>query len=135
MPLTSSGAAHSACSRRGTATPRTERRGVWRAAGGLGDQRLGGAVLDVIGLPIAGVILSVALLGLAVAWWRTDIYGLLLGHYGRSLVGVLFDVSFLYLQKFVIKAVCIWCVTYEGSLLLRFLIAFAVWYRQPRPQS
>lgn len=86
-------------------------------------------------VPVAvfGVLLSIALLGLALAWWRTDIYGLLLAHYGLSLVGVLFDGWFLYLQVFVIEAVCIWCVTYEVSLLLRFLIAFAVWYRQPRP--
>jgi len=50
---------------------------------------------------------------LAIAWWKTDVYGLLLGHYGLSLVGVIFDGYFLYLQVFVIKAVCIWCVTYE----------------------
>ena len=89
------------------------------------------------GVPVAffGVVLSVALLGLALAWWKTDIYGLLLAHYGLSLVGVLFDGYFLYLQVFVIQAVCVWCVMYEVSLLLRFLIAFAVWYRQPKPGS
>ena len=86
-------------------------------------------------IPVAvfGVLLSVALLGLALAWWKTDIYGLLLAHYGLSLVGVIFDGYFLYLQLFVIKAVCIWCVTYEVSLLLRFLIALVVYYRQPKP--
>lgn len=88
------------------------------------------------GIPVAlfGVVLSLLLLSLAVAWWKTDIYGLLLGHYGLSLVGVMFDGYFLFLQVFVIKAVCIWCLTYEFSLLLRFLIAFVVWYRQPRPE-
>jgi uncharacterized membrane protein len=87
------------------------------------------------GVPVAvfGVLLSVVLLGLALAWWKTDIYGLLLGHYGLSLVGVVFDGYFLFLQVFVIKAVCIWCVTYEVSLLLRFVIAAVVWYRQPKP--
>jgi uncharacterized membrane protein len=86
-------------------------------------------------IPVAvfGVLLSVVLLTLAVAWWRTDIYGLLLAHYGLSLVGVVFDGYFLYLQVFVIQAVCIWCVTYEVSLLLRFLLALYVWQRQPRP--
>ena len=89
------------------------------------------------GIPVAvfGVVLSVALLGLALAWWKTDIYGLLLGHYGLSLVGVIFDGYFLYLQVFVIQAVCVWCVTYEVSLLARFLIAFVVWWRQPRPDA
>jgi uncharacterized membrane protein len=92
---------------------------------------------NFFGIPVAvfGVVLSVALLGLAVAWWKTDIYGLLLAHYGLSLIGVMFDGWFLYLQVFVIKAVCIWCVTYEVSLLLRFLIALLVWYRQPKPEA
>ena len=89
------------------------------------------------GVPVAifGVILSLALLALALGWWRSDVYGLLLAHYGLSLVGVIFDGYFLYLQVFVIQAVCVWCVTYEVSLLLRFLIALMVWYRQPRPVS
>jgi uncharacterized membrane protein len=87
------------------------------------------------GIPVAafGVVLSLALLALALAWWKTDIYGLLLGHYALSLLGVIFDGYFLFLQVFVIKAVCIWCLSYEITLLLRFLIAFIVWYRQPRP--
>ena len=87
------------------------------------------------GVPVAvfGVVLSVVLLVLAIAWWKTDIYGLLLAHYALSLVGVVFDGYFLYLQVFVIQAVCIWCVTYEVTLLLRFLVALIVWYRQPKP--
>jgi uncharacterized membrane protein len=91
---------------------------------------------NFVGIPVAvfGVFLSITLLTLAVAWWRTDIYGLLLGHYGLSLVGVMFDGYFLYLQMFVIKAVCIWCLTYEISLLLRFLIALVVYVRQPKPE-
>lgn len=88
------------------------------------------------GIPVAlfGVMLSVVLLTLALAWWRTNIYGLLLAHYALSMVGVIFDGYFLYLQVFVIQAVCIWCVTYEISLLLRFVVAFVVWYRQPKPE-
>ncbi|HEY6058687.1 MAG TPA: vitamin K epoxide reductase family protein [Candidatus Limnocylindrales bacterium] len=91
----------------------------------------------VAGVPVAlfGVVLSLALLSLALAWWKTDIYGLLLGHYGLSLIGVMFDGYFLFLQVFVIKAVCVWCVTYEISLLLRFLIALFVYMRQPKPGS
>jgi uncharacterized membrane protein len=91
---------------------------------------------NFLGVPVAvfGVGLSVVLLALALAWWRTDIYGLLLGHYALSLVGVFFDGWFLYLQVFVIQAVCIWCLTYEVSLLLRFLIALLVYVRQPKPE-
>jgi uncharacterized membrane protein len=83
------------------------------------------------GVPVAvfGVALSLVLLALAVAWWRSNLYGLLLAHYALSLVGVVFDAYFLYLQVFVIEAVCIWCVTYEMSLLLRFAIAALVYFR------
>ena len=87
------------------------------------------------GVPVAvfGVGLSLILLTCALAWWRTDAYGLLLAHYGLSLAGVLFEAYFLYLQVFVIGAVCVWCASYGLSLILRFVIAFAVWLRQPPP--
>ncbi|MEX1169691.1 MAG: vitamin K epoxide reductase family protein [Chloroflexota bacterium] len=88
------------------------------------------------GVPVAvyGVGLSLLLLTLAVAWWKTDLYGLLLAHYGLSLAGVIFEAYFLYLQVFVIHAVCIWCTTYGLSLILRFVVAFVVWLRQPPPE-
>ncbi|MDO8483909.1 MAG: vitamin K epoxide reductase family protein [Candidatus Limnocylindrales bacterium] len=87
------------------------------------------------GVPVAvfGVGLSLILLTFAVAWWKTDLYGLLLAHYGLSLAGVIFEVYFLYLQVFVIHAVCIWCTSYGLSLILRFVVALIVWLRQPPP--
>jgi uncharacterized membrane protein len=83
------------------------------------------------GIPVAvfGVGLSLLLLSLAIAWWRTDLYVLLLAHYGLSLAGVLFELYFMYLQVVVIGAVCIWCTSYGLSLILRFVIALAVWIR------
>lgn len=91
----------------------------------------------IAGIPVAvyGVGLSVMLLSLALAWWRTDVYALLLAHYGLSLVGVLFEVYFLYLQIFVIGAVCVWCTSYGLSLIARFVIALIVWLRQPTPEG
>lgn len=89
------------------------------------------------GIPVAvfGVGLSLLLLGLAVAWWRTNLYVLLLAHYGLSLAGVLFEAYFMYLQVFVIGAVCIWCTSYGLSLVARFVIAVIVWLRgSPTPQ-
>jgi len=85
----------------------------------------------IAGVPVAvfGVVLSMVLLTMALAWWRTDLYALLLAHYGLSLAGVLFEVYFLYLQVFVIGAVCIWCTSYGLSLVLRFVIALIVWVR------
>jgi uncharacterized membrane protein len=87
------------------------------------------------GVPVAvyGVVLSLVLLTCAIAWWRTDLYGLLLAHYGLSLAGVLFEAYFLYLQVNVIRAVCVWCSAYGLSLILRFVIAFVIWIRQPPP--
>jgi uncharacterized membrane protein len=84
------------------------------------------------GVPVAvyGVVLSLVLLTLAVAWWRTDRYPLLLAHYGLSLAGVLFEAYFLYVQVVLIKAVCVWCASYGVSLVLRFVIAVAVYVRQ-----
>ena len=83
------------------------------------------------GIPVAvfGVCLSLVLLTLAIAWWRSNRYVLLLAHYGLSLAGVIFEVYFLYLQVFVIHAVCFWCTSYGLSLILRFLIALVVWLR------
>jgi uncharacterized membrane protein len=83
------------------------------------------------GIPVAvfGVALSLVLLTLALAWWRTDLYALLLAHYGLSLAGVLFEIYFLYLQIAVIGAVCIWCTSYGLSLILRFVVALGVWLR------
>ena len=87
------------------------------------------------GIPVAvyGVGLSLILLTLAIAWWRTNLYGLLLAHYGLSLAGVIFEVYFMYLQIAVIRAVCVWCTSYGLSLILRFVVALVVWLRQPRP--
>jgi uncharacterized membrane protein len=90
------------------------------------------------GIPVAvfGVGLSLVLLTLALAWWRTDLYALLLAHYGLSLAGVLFEAYFMYLQVFVIGAVCIWCTSYGLSLIARFVIALIVWLRgSPSPIS
>ncbi len=85
----------------------------------------------IAGIPVAvfGVGLSLLLLTLAVAWWKTDLYALLLAHYGLSLAGVIFEVYFLYLQVFVIGAVCVWCTSYGLSLIARFVIALIVWIR------
>jgi uncharacterized membrane protein len=89
------------------------------------------------GIPVAvyGVGLSLILLTLAVAWWRTNLYGLLLAHYGLSLAGVIFEIYFLYIQVAVLRAVCVWCTSYGLSLVLRFVVALVVWLRQPRPEA
>jgi uncharacterized membrane protein len=84
--------------------------------------------------PVAvyGVILSLILLTLALAWVKTDKPWMLDVHYGLSLVGVIFEVYFLTLQVVVIQAVCIWCTLYGVSLILRFIVAMVIWLRRGR---
>lgn len=86
------------------------------------------------GIPVAvyGVVLSLVLLTLAIAWIRSDRPGLLDAHYGLSLIGVIFEIYFLTLQLFVIHALCVWCTAYGVSLILRFLVAMAIWIRRGR---
>jgi len=89
------------------------------------------------GIPVAvyGVFLSITLFILAIGWWRTNNYKLLLLHYGLSLVGVLFEGWFQFAQIFLIKKVCIWCESYGISLILRFVIALWVYLRTPNPNA
>jgi len=89
------------------------------------------------GIPVAvyGVFLSITLFTLAIAWWRTNNYKLLLLHYGLSLIGVAFEGWFQFAQVFLIHAVCIWCETYGVSLILRFLIALWVYLHTPNPDK
>ena len=89
------------------------------------------------GIPVAvyGVILSLTLFSLAIAWWRTNNYKLLLLHYGLSLVGVLFEGWFQFAQVFLIKKLCIWCESYGISLILRFVVALWVYLRTPNPDA
>jgi uncharacterized membrane protein len=88
-------------------------------------------------IPVAvyGVFLSITLFFLAIWWWRTNTYNILLAHYGLSLVGVIFEGWFQFAQIVLIGAVCIWCEAYGISLILRFIIAFWVYIRTPKPGS
>ncbi|HEY5487371.1 MAG TPA: vitamin K epoxide reductase family protein [Candidatus Limnocylindrales bacterium] len=89
------------------------------------------------GIPVAvyGVILSITLFTLAIAWWRTGNYKLLLAHYGLSLVGVAFEGWFQFAQIFLIRAVCVWCESYGASLVLRFVVALWVYLHTPNPDQ
>lgn len=86
------------------------------------------------GIPVAvfGVALSISLFILAIAWMKTDRMELLAAHYGLSLLGVVFEVYFTYLEIFVIGAVCVWCASYGLSLVARFAVALWVWRRRTR---
>lgn len=89
------------------------------------------------GVPVAvfGVFLSITLFALAFIWWRTNATWALAGHYGLSLVGVIFEVYFTFVELFIIHAICVWCALYGISLLLRFLVTLWVWMRRPRGEG
>ncbi len=91
----------------------------------------------LFGVPVAvyGVFLSITLFCLAIYWWRTNKYQILLAHYLLSLVGVLFEGWFQFAQIFLIGAICVWCESYGISLILRFLIALWVYLRTPKPDA
>lgn len=84
------------------------------------------------GIPVAvfGVVLSISLLVLAIAWMKSGRIELLAAHYGLSLLGVVFEVYFTYVELFVIGAVCVWCASYGLSLVARFAVALTVWRRR-----
>ena len=86
------------------------------------------------GIPVAvfGVFLSLFLMTAALAWWRTGYTWLLASHYIGSLIGVVFETYFTYLELFVIDAICIWCATYFVTLIVRFILSAIVWFRRPK---
>jgi uncharacterized membrane protein len=85
-------------------------------------------------IPVAvfGIVLSATLLTLAIRWWQTGDQRLLAAHYALSLVGVLFEGYFTYLELFVIDAVCVWCATYGLTLVARFIVALWAWQTRDR---
>ncbi len=86
----------------------------------------------IAGIPVAvyGVVASLVLLALALAWIRTDRAALLDLSYGLSLIGVIFEAYFLFLQLFVIHALCVWCSAYGLTMVARFGVTW--WARRSR---
>jgi uncharacterized membrane protein len=106
---------------------------VTRIAGGTPVCQPGGGCETValseystfLGLPVAlyGVVFSIVVVGLALAWWRTGDRRALLGVYGLGFLGVLVVVYLTYLELFVIEAICVWCVAYGVCVVATFLLA------------
>jgi uncharacterized membrane protein len=86
----------------------------------------------IAGIPVAvyGVALSLLMLGLALAWIRTSAPRLLDAIYGLSLIALMFEGYFLFLELFVIHAVCAWCTAYGLTVVGRFLVAWWAWRRR-----
>ena len=86
------------------------------------------------GIPVAyfGIVFSVILLGLIVAWWRTGDGRLLLAGYAQGLVGVVIALYLRYLELFVIHAICAWCVAYAATILFGWITLVLVQRRVNR---
>jgi uncharacterized membrane protein len=79
----------------------------------------------VAGIPVAlfGVLNSAAVVVLAAWWARTRSRRAAYGAYALGLTGTLIEAYLVYLELFVIHAICIWCVAYGITVVLGFAIA------------
>ena len=74
----------------------------------------------VLGIPVAayGVGCSLVLTAFAATWWRTADRRLLLAAYGILLLATLSVAVLTFLELFVIRAICPWCVSYAVTIVL-----------------
>lgn len=79
----------------------------------------------VLGVPVAayGFAFSLVLVACAVAWWRRADRRPLLVAYGLLLLAVLVVAYLTYLELFVIKAICPWCVSYAVTIVVAWALA------------
>jgi uncharacterized membrane protein len=86
------------------------------------------------GIPVAffGVLFSGVLVARVVAWWRTGDGRLLLAVYAQGLIGVVLELYLVYLELFVISAICEWCMAYGATVALGWLSVVVVQRRPGR---
>jgi uncharacterized membrane protein len=86
------------------------------------------------GIPVAyfGAVFSGVLLAVIATWWWTGDRRLLLAGYALGLVGVVIELYLVYLELFVIGAICTWCVAYGATILLGWLALIVVQRRAAR---
>jgi uncharacterized membrane protein len=74
----------------------------------------------VLGIPVAayGVGCSLVLTACGLLWWRTADRRPLLAAYGVLLLATLAVAVLTYLELFVIRAICPWCVSYRVTIVL-----------------
>jgi uncharacterized membrane protein len=77
----------------------------------------------ILGIPVAafGVAWSAVALGSALLWWRTADPRALLVLYVGGLVATIAEAYLVYLELFVIRAVCSWCVLYGITVVLGWI--------------
>ncbi|HXX61610.1 MAG TPA: vitamin K epoxide reductase family protein [Candidatus Sulfotelmatobacter sp.] len=77
----------------------------------------------ILGIPTAafGLVYSLTLIAATLVWWRSRDRRFLLAAYALSLVGVVMEGYFVYLQVAVIHAVCVWCAGYGLTVVAGFV--------------
>jgi uncharacterized membrane protein len=91
----------------------------------------------VFGIPVAlsGLGMATTVLVVALTWWRTGDRRALLLSYGLGILG-LFVVAYLfYLMVFVIRAVCVWCVTFDTTVVLGWIVSVLTVRRVSDPEG
>jgi uncharacterized membrane protein len=78
----------------------------------------------VLGIPLAafGAAYSAVVLAGALAWWRGGDRRLLVGLYLLGLVATIIEAYLVYLELFVLHAVCSWCVAFGATVVLGWLL-------------
>jgi len=91
------------------------------------------AYSSIAGIPVAlfGLGYSAVVLAAWLAWWRTDRADLLLVPYVLGLIGTIVEAYLVFLELFVIHAVCLWCAAYGVTVVLGWLAGVVV-LRQAR---
>jgi uncharacterized membrane protein len=89
------------------------------------------------GIPVAyfGVVFSGVLIALVAAWWRAGDGRFLLAGYALGLVGVVLELYLVYLELFVIHAICAWCVAYGATIVFGWIALVIVQRRANRARA
>jgi uncharacterized membrane protein len=83
---------------------------------------------DTFGIPTAayGVVYSAVIAVLGLAWWRLGDRRAILVAYGLGLFASLFVVYLTYLELFVIRATCVWCVGYGVTVIGGWIVVTVI---------
>ncbi|MGO9177980.1 MAG: vitamin K epoxide reductase family protein [Candidatus Limnocylindrales bacterium] len=76
-------------------------------------------------IPVAmyGLAMATVVLVAVAAWWRTGDRRLLYVPYGLGLIGLFVIAGLVYVELFVIHAICVWCVTAAASLVFGWVVS------------
>ena len=87
----------------------------------------------LFGVPVAllGVAFSAVLAIACVMWWRRADPRALYASYAFGLAGVIAVAYLTYLEVFVIRAICVWCVAYATTIVATCVLTAVAASRAP----